>query len=184
MDLLRPRIVKVGSDADGGDDEEYITLGSHERSDEFLRLLTDFGSLCSLFMRKAPLCAHQVELFADTVQRFAFRYAAMFPGKEPPPKVHGLCYHMVQQMKRLGDTGFLSESVVEAIHVIDNCMVARYACVKNMEKQLRCRARAIWQLSNPNTSNIRDADDAKTARKRERHAKGHRMRRCEDLSVA
>eukprot|EP00965_Chrysotila_dentata_P013287 439139-Pleurochrysis_carterae.AAC.1 len=104
----------------------------------------------------------------------------MFPGKEPPPKVHGLCYHMVQQMLRLGGTGFLSESVVEALHVVDNRMVMRYACVKGMEEQLRCRARAIWQLNNPATTNIRKVSMDNAARKRERHASAHRMRRMSE----
>eukprot|EP00965_Chrysotila_dentata_P221861 6192627-Pleurochrysis_carterae.AAC.1 len=100
----------------------------------------------------------------------------MFPGKEPPPKVHGMCYHMVEQMLRLGGTGFLSESVVESMHVVDNRMIARYSCAKNLEDQLRCRARAIWQLNNPKTTNIRKADQENAARKRERQALGHRMR--------
>eukprot|EP00965_Chrysotila_dentata_P237783 6202125-Pleurochrysis_carterae.AAC.1 len=84
---------------------------------------------------------------------------------------------MAEQMLRLGGTGLLSESVVEAMHVIDNRMVARYACVKNMEEQLRCRARAIWQLNNPHTANIRHIDNEIAACKRERHAHGHCMRR-------
>eukprot|EP00965_Chrysotila_dentata_P040963 1357705-Pleurochrysis_carterae.AAC.1 len=101
----------------------------------------------------------------------------MFPYKEPPPKMHGLCYHMAEQMKRLGGTGFLSESVVEAMHVVDNRMVTRYACVRNLEEQLKCRARAIWQLCNPHTTNIREKDNAISARKRAKLASVHRTGR-------
>eukprot|EP00965_Chrysotila_dentata_P156448 5169640-Pleurochrysis_carterae.AAC.1 len=61
--------------------------------------------------------------FENTVLSFATRYSDMFPLKEPPPKMHGLCYHISQQMRRLGGTGFLSESVVEAMHVVDNRMM-------------------------------------------------------------
>eukprot|EP00965_Chrysotila_dentata_P158130 5224292-Pleurochrysis_carterae.AAC.1 len=69
-------------------------------------------------------------------------------------------------MRRLGGTGFLSESVVQAMHVVDYRMVARYACVKNLEEQLQCRAKAIWQLCNPNSTNIREQDNLIAARKR------------------
>eukprot|EP00965_Chrysotila_dentata_P182107 6013474-Pleurochrysis_carterae.AAC.1 len=142
------------------DDERqpYVVLGSNTHADDYMVLLKDFSLLTSFYMRKTPLCAHQVALFFRTVESFAVRYARMFPVKEPPPKVPGMCYHMVQQMRRLGGTGFLSESVVEAMHVVDNRMVSRYACVKNMEEQLRCPARAIWQLNSPNTTNLRKLD--------------------------
>eukprot|EP00965_Chrysotila_dentata_P260890 6214069-Pleurochrysis_carterae.AAC.5 len=148
--LLRPRLVAIAPTMDayheGGTGPPYVIIGSNTRADAYAQLLADFGVLVSLFMRKAPLCSHEIELFERTVTRYATLYADMFPYKEPPPKMHGLCYHMAQQMRRLGGTGFLSESVVEAMHVVDNRMVARYACVKNLEEQLRCRARAIWQL--------------------------------------
>eukprot|EP00965_Chrysotila_dentata_P134964 4463872-Pleurochrysis_carterae.AAC.1 len=91
--------------------------------------------------------------------------------------MHGLCYHMSEQMRRLGGTGFLSESVVEAMHVVDNRMMSHYACVKNLEDQLQCRARAIWQLCNPNTGNIREQDNLISARKRAKIASVHRIGR-------
>eukprot|EP00965_Chrysotila_dentata_P246193 6207009-Pleurochrysis_carterae.AAC.3 len=185
-DLLRPRLVPCDPLADAYDEEDartpYQILGSHARADAYASLLADFSILCSLFMRKAALCSHQIQLFSHKIALFAARYANMFPGKKPPPKVHGMNYHMRTQMDRLGTTGMLSESAVESMHVIDNRMVARYASVKNMEEQLRCRARAIWQLTNPNAVNIREADNANAARKRERHAAGHRMRRLAESS--
>eukprot|EP00965_Chrysotila_dentata_P180094 5946878-Pleurochrysis_carterae.AAC.1 len=91
--------------------------------------------------------------------------------------MHGLCYHMSQQMRRLGGTGFLSESVVKAMHVVDNSMMSRYACVKNLEDQRQCHARAMWQLCNPNTGDIREQDNLFSARKRAKIASVHRIGR-------
>eukprot|EP00965_Chrysotila_dentata_P009866 321802-Pleurochrysis_carterae.AAC.1 len=86
--------------------------------------------------------ANQYQHLRDDFVLYATRYAKMLPHDESPPKMHGLCSHMSQQMRSIGGTGFLSESVVETIQVEDNRMMSRYACVKNLEDQQQCRARA------------------------------------------
>eukprot|EP00965_Chrysotila_dentata_P100877 3332475-Pleurochrysis_carterae.AAC.1 len=59
------------------------------------------------------------------------------------------------------------------MHVMDNCMVTRYACVRNLEEQLKCRARVIWQLCNPHNTSIREKDNAISARKHAKLASVH-----------
>ena len=108
----------------------------------------------------------------------AMGYAQIAPGtKAPPPKLHMLCYHVGQQMRRLGSVGMLHEGVVEAYHVLDNRFITRYACVKNLCEQLLCRARAGWQLAS--APSIKAVEEAQQLRKRERRNLDSRTTRAE-----
>ena len=180
-DLLRPNdTVHTDLSLCMEDDTPRVCLsllvtGSHARADDFLRLFSLFAFLLSLFARKTALCEHLIDQFERKLEPFAILFAEMFPSLEPIPKMHGLCYHMLEQMRRLGGTGILHEGVVEATHVVDNALIRRFCCVKNLEQQLECRARAAWQHSDPSgANNIRAVDQACDARKRERRGVGSR----------
>eukprot|EP00966_Prymnesium_polylepis_P084315 1951634-Prymnesium_polylepis.1 len=58
--------------------------------------------------------------------------------------MHKLLYHVLEQLLELRSCGMLHEGVVEAVHVVDNRMVLRFGCVRNLEQQVKCRLRAIW----------------------------------------
>jgi hypothetical protein len=88
-----------------------------------------------------------------------------------------LCYHVGLQQRRLGSSGMLHEGVVEAFHVLDNRLTTRYACVKNLIQQLRCRAEASWQLAS--APSIRSVEEAQELRKRERRNHESRTTRAE-----
>ena len=156
-----------------------LVTGSSKRADDFHQLLTTFADCVSLFGRKTALCDHLIDRFKQQMQTFAHLLAEMFPTLRPIPKLHGMCYHMVDQMRRLGGTGILHEGVVEAAHVVDNALIRRFCCVRDLEQQLVCRARAAWQHSDPSgAKDIRAPDKARDARKRDTRTIGRRVKRA------
>ena len=189
-DLMRPRImgrVKLAVQPGGRvklDISSFKEYGSNARADRWRDLLNLFGECSSLFSRPQPLCVHEIERFKESVSRVACMFASMFPGEEPTPKMHGMLYHMLPQMRRCGGTGIFHEGVVEALHVLDNRMRSRFACVRNLEEQLACRAKAIWQLCDPGGApNVRAPDHDREARKRLRMNTDARAKRARYLGV-
>lgn len=141
--------------------------GSQTLATSFQKLYTAFKDSASLFSRKEPLCDHELDRHDSLVSEVAHGYKEVAPPtKAPPPKLHMLCYHVGLQQRRLGSSGMLHEGVVEAFHVLDNRLTTRYACVKNLIQQLRCRAEASWQLAS--APSIRSVEEAQELRKRER----------------
>ena len=59
-------------------------------------------------------------------------FPKMHPMLEPTPKMHGFLCHAYEQMRLLGCVGLLSESVVESVHVMDNTLIRRFACVRDL----------------------------------------------------
>ena len=94
----------------------------------------------------------------------------MFPASAPGPKLHGFRAHAAEQLR-------LSESVVEAVHVLDNMLQRRNACIRDMELNLKCRAVYLWQLSNPTFVSIREMSDNASEQKRRRLTKKMRDQR-------
>ena len=80
-------------------------------------------------------------------------------------------------MRRLGSSGMLHEGVVEAYHVLDNRLITRYACVKNLCEQLLCRAQSGWELAS--APSIKAVEEAQQLRKRERRNLDSRTTRAE-----
>ena len=152
-DLLRPNdTVYTHVSLEDGEDGcaprvclSLLVSGRQSRADDFHSLFCLFADCVSLFSRKTALCDHLINRFEKRVESFACLYAHMFPELEPIPKIHGMTYHMVEQMRRLGGTGILHEGVVEAQHVVDNGLIRRFCCVKNLEQQLMCRG--VWHDS-------------------------------------
>ena len=95
-------------------------------------------------------------------------FPKMHPMLEPTPKMHGFLCHAYEQMRLLGCVGLLSESVVESVHVMDNTLIRRFACVRDLEQNLIQRAQAMWQLSCPTFKSVREFSNASAKRKRSR----------------
>ena len=93
----------------------------------------------------------------------------MWPKRQVTPKLHKMLYHVLDQLVELRSVGMLHEGVVEAVHVVDNRMILRFGCVKNLEQQLVSRLRAIWQQQDPNGApRIREQEAAQKEVKRRR----------------
>ena len=99
----------------------------------FFNLFSDYSDIASLHSRLEPLCPHELARFSMLTDRFAVRFAKMFPSVAPTPKMHGLLCHALQQLELLGAVAPLSESVVEGVHVQDNMLCRRFANVQDLE---------------------------------------------------
>ena len=168
-DLLRPRLgCNPIVDAEGKVTLEIFWSGSNDRADQTKELFSLYGEAASLHCRIEPLCAHELANFKSKSMRFATLFAKMYPLLEPTPKMHGFLYHAHDQMVLLGSTGMLSESVVESVHVMDNTLIRRFACVRDLEQNLVQRANAMWQLSCPTFQSVRELSNATAKRRRTR----------------
>ena len=167
--LLRPRLgCNTIVNAEGKVSLEIFSSGSHERADQTLELFSLYGAAASLHCRIEPLCEHELADFKSKTERIATLFAEMHPLLEPTPKMHGFLCHAHDQMDLLGSVGMLSESVVESVHVMDNTLIRRFACVRDLEQNLLQRAQAMWQLSCPTFQSVREFSDASAKRKRSR----------------
>jgi hypothetical protein len=90
-------------------------------------------------------------------------------------------YHVLEQLVELRSCGMLHEGVVEAVHVVDNRMILRFGCVQNLEQQVRCRLRAIWQQQDPSGApRIRERESAQQDVKRRRLNTERRLKRLRE----
>ena len=79
-------------------------------------------------------------------------------------------------MDDIGSSGQLHDGAVEALHVIDNRHVARWANVKDCLQNITLRTKAAWQISNPGAQTLRAPD-----RQREEHRRERRSLRVREL---
>eukprot|EP00966_Prymnesium_polylepis_P160593 3712459-Prymnesium_polylepis.1 len=123
----------------------------------------------SLASRLEPLCKHELADYASDRDQLAVLFCALWPKRQATPKMHKLLYHVLEQLVELRSCGMLHEGVVEAVHVVDNRMILRFGCVQNLEQQVRCRLRAIWQQQDPSGApRIRERESAQQDVKRRR----------------
>ena len=116
------------------------------------------GEAASLFLRKEPLCNHEIIRYQEIKTEWAVRYAELYPDKEPTPKLHTALYHVIEQMSWLGGTGILHEGVVEAFHCLDN---------RDVELNVLLRARAAWNVGAQSAGSIRRFDQERKSMRRE-----------------
>ena len=173
--LLAPRLT-CELDVETVDGEATVRLslknvngiGDSKRAEDVGSLWLTLGEAASLWTRKEPLCEHEIHRFEDLAEQLAVDYARVYPGKQPLPKLHWLCYHVSEQMNWLGTSGMLHEGVVEALHVVDNRHVLRFSHVKNAEAFVLMRARAMWQQQCPRAINVRAMDQQRSNATRDR----------------
>ena len=177
-DLLRPRLgCCTIVQPDGQVKTELFFSGNDDRADQYFSLFSLYGEAASLHGRIEPLCDHEQARFRAIITQLATLYADMFPLSAPGPKLHAFLSHAADQIDALGGAGFLTEAVVESIHVIDNRMQRRDACIRDIEANLLCRMRHLWELSCPSFESVRDASDIRSDRKRRTINFGARKKR-------
>ena len=146
-------------------------VGDAGRAAKYKRIWQLLGLAVSLWTRFEPVCEHEVCRFKALVVDIAHLWCELFPSHEPPPKLHMMLYHMITQLEWFRSTGQFHEGVVESFHVLDNRLFQRFAHVKNAEDQVRARANAAFQLTDPRSKSIRRLD-----RERERIGRQKRNR--------